>query len=165
MTKLRNQFTNFTKVGLMSVFLASAVGIVFWLTAVGEASNHFTDHPSAPFGITQGQVARLNVVNTDARDARLFDMRFLDEDGNVLKTMRVNVPAKHSFGLLLPASEIGRNEQRSQVRAVVRMRGSRSNRLLGNVEIYDQVTGATSFGLLLPASDFDPQPEPPAPQQ
>ena len=91
-------------------------------------------------------------------------MQFLDEDGNVLKTERVSVAPKHSFGLLLPASEIGGNPLRSQVRAVVRMRGSRTNRLIGNVEIYDPVTGGTSFGLLLPASDFDPQPEPPAPQ-
>lgn len=163
--KLKIQNLKFTKfVAILTVFV-SAVGIVLsHLAAASEASFNFTNHPSAPFGVAQGQIARLSVVNTDARAERLFVMQFLDEDGNVLKTSRMTVAPKHSFGLLLPASEIGRDELRSQVHAVVWMQGSRLNRLTGNVEIYDQVTGRTSFGLLLPASDFDPQPDPPAPQ-
>lgn len=164
MIKLRIRNSSFTKFGLVLAVFASAAGMVLWLTAVGEASNNFTVHPSASFGIVRGQVARLNVVNTDVREVREFVTEFLDDDGNVLKTERVSLAPKHSFGLLLPASEIVGTELRSQVRSVVRMRGSRSNRLTGSVEVYDEVTGRTSFGLLLPASDFDPQPEPPAPE-
>lgn len=163
--KLKTQKTKLIKFGLILAVFASAAGFATWhLVATSEANSHFTDHPSAPFGIAQGQVARLNVVNTDARRGQLFVVQFIDEDGNVLRTVRASVAPKHSFGLLLPASEIGRGEIRSQIRAHVRMQGSRQNRLLANVEVYDEATSRTSFGLLLPASDFDPQPEPPAPQ-
>lgn len=163
--KLKIQNAKLFKFGLILAVFASAVGIVLWnLAGTSEASLNFTDHPSAPFGIAAGQVARLNVVNADARERKLFVMQFLDEQGNILKTARATVEPKHSFGLLLPAREIGRDEIRSQIRAVVMMQGSRTNRLIGSVEVFDEATSKTSFGLLLPASDFDPQPEPPAPQ-
>ena len=152
------------KYGSGLVMLMAAFFLFRHFDGASEASQNFTDHPTASFGIAAGQVARLNVVNTNARERKIFVINFLDEDGNLLKTARATVEPKHSFGLLLPYSELERGELRTQVRAVVRMQGSRSNRLLGGVEIYDQATGRTSFGLLLPASDFDPQPEPPAPQ-
>lgn len=163
--KLKIQNAKLIRFGLIIAVFASATGVALWnLTGSSKASFNFTEHPSASFGITAGQVARLNVVNTDARERRVFVMKFLDVNGNVLKTERATVEPKHTFGLLLPASEIGRDELRSQIRAVVFMLGRRSNRLLGSVEVFDEATSKTSFGLLLPASDFDPQPEPPAPQ-
>lgn len=163
--KLKIQNAKLVKLGLSLVTFAVLTGFILWnLAPTSEAGLNLTDHPSVSFGIAAGQIARLNVVNPNARERKTFVLRFLDEDGNVLKTVRVVVEPKHSFGLLLPASEIGRGTLRTQIRAEVLMQGNRSNRLLGNVEVFDEVTGKTSFGLLLPASDFDPQPEPPAPQ-
>lgn len=154
---------NLTKITL-GISISALAALIFWaLPRVSEAGAGFTEHPSASFGLANGQVARLNVVNHDPRERKVVVMQFLDEAGNVLKTTRAAIEPKQSFGLLLPASEIGRTEARVQVRAIVRLRGSASNRLLGGVEVYDEATGRTSFGLLLPASDFDPQPEPPSP--
>lgn len=163
--KLKIQNTKLVKFGLCLAAFAVVAGFALrYLARTSEAVVNFTHHPSASFGIAAGQTARLNVVNADARERKIFVLRFLNENGSVLKTERVTVEPKHSFGLLLPASEIGRGTARAQIRAEVLMQGDRSNRLPGSVEVFDEVTGRTSFGLLLPASDFDPQPEPPAPQ-
>ncbi len=163
--KLKIQNAKSIKAGLSLAIFAIVTALVLWNWArPSEAGLNFTQHPSASFGIAAGQTARLNVVNPDARERKIVALRFLDENGGVLKTARAVVEAKHSFGLLLPASETGRGGLRTQLRAEVLMQGDRTNQLLGSVEVFDEVTGRTSFGLLLPASDFDPQPEPPAPQ-
>lgn len=163
--KLKIQNTKLVKLGFCLVALAAVASFVLrYFERASDAAINFTHHPSSSFGIVAGQTARLNVVNADARERKLFVLRFLNENGSVLKTERVTVEPKHSFGLLLPASEIGRDTVRAQIHAEVFMQGDRSNRLPGSVEVFDEATGKTSFGLLLPASDFDPQPEPPAPQ-
>lgn len=163
--KLKIQKAKVAKFVLSSVAFAVLTGFVLWnLASTSEAGANFTEHPSASFGIVSGQTARLNVVNYDARQRKTFVLRFLDEDGNVLKTIRSAVEPKHSFGLLLPASEAGDGRTRRQIRAEVLMQGDRSNRLLGNVEVFDEVTGKTSFSLILSVRDFDPQPDPPIPQ-
>lgn len=155
--------TKLTKIALSISILALTALILWNLPRVSEAGSAFTDHPSASFGLTAGQAARLSVINPDARGRKTVEMQFVDEAGNVLKTVRATIEPKQTFGLLLPYSEIGRADARVQVRATVRLRGRETNRLLGGVEVYDEATGKTSFGLLLPASDFDPQPEPPSP--
>lgn len=163
--KLKIQNAALAKLGLSLTVFAVLTGFALWNSVrPSEAGLNFTEHPSASFGVAAGQSARLNVVNPDGQERKIVVLRFLDETGNVLKTARAVVEPKHSFGLLLPASEIGRGALRTQIRAEVLMQGDRSNRLLANVEVFDEVTGRTSFGLLLPASDFDPQPEPPAPR-
>ena len=63
MTQLKIRNSKFAKFGLVIAAFVSVAGIVVWLTVVSEASNYFTEHPSAAFGIARGQVARLNVVN------------------------------------------------------------------------------------------------------
>jgi hypothetical protein len=162
--KLKIQNAGLIKSVLCLFTFAVLTGFVLWnLARASEAGLNFTEHPSVSFGMARGEIARLNVVNPDARERKTFVLRFLDENGGVLKTVRTVVEPKHSFGLLLPASEAG-GAVRTQIRAEVLMQGDLSNRLLGNVEIFDEVTGRTSFSLLLSVRDFDPQPEPPAPQ-
>jgi len=151
--EIKIQHAQAVKFGLCLIaFAVVGCAALWYLARTSEAVLSFTHHPSASFGIAAGQTARLNVVNPDARERKIVVLRFLDENGNLLKTARAVVEPKHSFGLLLPASETGRGGLRVQLRAEVLMQGDRSNRLLGNVEIFDEVTGRTSFGLLLPAS-------------
>jgi hypothetical protein len=164
--RINNRASAFTKIKaalLFTTITTAAFAVLFNLDHISEAQRGFTDHPSASFGLTPGQAARLSVVNPDARRGKTVEVQFVDEAGNVLKTTRATIEPKQTFGMLLPYGEIGRAEARVQVRATVRLRGPASNRLLGGVEVYDEATGKTSFGLLLPASDFDPQSEPPSP--
>lgn len=161
----KNTNAKLTKPAIIFAICAVALAAIFWnFTGTSRASLNFTDHPSASFGLASGQTARLNVVNPDSREPLTVRMQFLDENGNILKTVRTTVAPRQSFGLLLPYIEASRGENRTQIRAVVRMRNADNERLIGNVEVFDDATGRTSFGLLLPAKGFDPQPDPPAPR-
>lgn len=140
--------------------------VISWsLTGSAKARPAITAHPSQSFGLTSGQAARVSVVNPDLRERQSVIIQFHDENGNNIRSARAVIGPKQTFGLLLPYSEIGRAEPRVQIRAVAFLEGTDQNRLLGGVEVVDEINGRTSFGLLLPAvSEFDSQPDPPAPQ-
>lgn len=162
--KIQAKKSKLTKIAFaMTMCALTAIGFFEHFAGVGSANPNFADHPSAAFGIAGGQAAILTVVNTDASETLTVRMQFLDENGSVLKTERAIIEPRHSFGLLLPYREISRGENRMPIRAVVRAQKSRNEQLIGSVEVYDEATGKTSFGLLLPAKGFDPQPDPPAP--
>ena len=149
--------------------IALALALVAGLTALalngraqGERQNaRMSFHWSGLVGISTGETASINFVNLDRRGvvARLF---FFDEDGRVLKSEEHRVGAGHSAVLLLPYSELPGRAGRAHVRALVRL--SDPARGLSTLEVFDEATGRTSFGLLLPynVGGFDPQPDPPS---
>ncbi len=105
----------------------------------------FTKHPIWWFGIASGQTARRKIVNLDDSERRKFRLRFPDENGRVLKTVKKVIASKYSFRFLLPVSEIGL-AARKQIRVAAVLPGDRIKHLSGSGEIFDA----------FPARDFDP---------
>jgi hypothetical protein len=144
--------------------LIAASAVIFAIASYAktdERQRRASFHWSGLFGIAMGETANLNYTNGD-RDPAEVVMMFLDTSGGVIKSSRARVAPGHSFGLLLPYSETNSRAGRVQVRALVRFaRPSDSALSISSVEVFDDATGRTSFGLLLPAVGFDPQPDPP----
>lgn len=88
---------------------------------------------------------------------------FTDGAGQTLKADTVRVAAGGSAVLILPYRELGsRTGGREQIATMVRVDRPGGERIV-TLEIFDEATGWTSFGLLLPAvRGFDPQPDPPS---
>jgi len=91
------------------------------------------------------------------------ELVFTDGAGQTLKADTVRVAAGGSAVLILPYRELGsRTGGREQIATMVRVDRPGGERIV-TLEIFDEATGWTSFGLLLPAvRGFDPQPDPPS---
>jgi hypothetical protein len=116
-------------------------------------------HASSPIGLVAGQRASLQWTNLSNRQVG-YEMFFLDADGSVRKVSRGLLLPARSIALELGYSELGSRELRAHTRAVLRIIGATANALPA-LEVFDEATSKTSYGLLLPAVEFDPQPDPP----
>jgi hypothetical protein len=116
------------------------------------------------FGITLGQTAQINVVNTglqqppDPDRPLTVDVSFVDGDGSVRTQTTVDLASGQSTMLSLNGDDLLRGSGRVQLRALVRFaqppepdRGganqSRLSAIVSSVEVIDNATGRTSFVL------------------
>jgi hypothetical protein len=150
--------------------VASVTLLIFHARAQSERQNtRLSFHWSGLVGISAGETASINFVNLERNEASVR-LVFFDEEGRILKSVRQRVGAGRSAVLILPYSELGGRSGRAHLRTMVRIVDSDAGRPepggLSTLEVFDDATGRTSFGLLLPANirGFDPQPEPPSPQ-
>lgn len=106
---------------------------------------------SALAGLSEGQAASLNVINS-SREAREMQLVFIDTGGRLLKSSVARLLPGQSMSLLLSHSELRGHGGRLQIRGAVRLVDPpEPDLVISNLEIFDEVTGRTSFGLLLPA--------------
>mgnify|MGYP001278400884 CR=1 FL=1 len=141
--------------------LALALVAVIGFGAMRANAARNTVHASSPVGLAAGQRASLQWTNLGDRQVG-YEMFFLDADGRVLKVSRGLLLPARSIALELAYSELGRRTMRGHTRAVLRVIGATTTPL-PTIEVFDEQTGRTSFGLLLPAIvGFDPQPDPPS---
>jgi hypothetical protein len=136
------------------------VAIPFYAAAQGSSEEII--HPdlmlSALTGLVRGQAASLNVTNS-SREVRELQLFFIDRNGRLLKSSSARLLPGQSTSLELSHSESRSPEGRIQIRGAVRLTDPPSpdadppspDLVLRNLEIYDEATGRTSFGLLLPA--------------
>jgi hypothetical protein len=96
-------------------------------------------------GITQGQTARLSVVNVGAVDAVISTGVFQNPTPIVLTQDSFTLRPGHGKELDVKASDVAKEHfdktGRVQVRAIVR---SSSNTVRANLEVFDDQTGKTS---------------------
>lgn len=123
-------------------------------------------------GITQGQTARLNVVNLHEepnRPACELELMFLDGEGNMLAERGFMIDGGRSAFLDLDADELGgpdTREGRVPIRPVIQALGGPDTKscdgVIPTLEIFDSETGQTQ-AILNPAviKGFNPQPDPP----
>ena len=108
---------------------------------------------------TRGQAVGIHFVNV-AREPVSARMYFVDENGNVLKSASTRVVPGQAVSLNFTFGELSRTSPtRVGVRGVVVLTTPpepdtdppEPDLSLANMEVYDVLTGKTTFGLLLPA--------------
>lgn len=152
-----------TRLAALLAMLALTIVAVAGFGAMRANAARTTVHASSPVGLAAGQRASFHWTNLSNRQVG-YEMFFLDADGRVLKVSRGLLLPARSIALELAYNELGSRDLREHTRAVLRVTGATTNPI-PSIEIFDEVTGRTSFGLLLPAVvGFDPQPEPPGQQ-
>ncbi len=140
------------------------VAIPVFLAAQSRSTEVTTEPPppdlwmSGLIGLVRGQAASLSITNStrDVQEAQFF---FLDMDGNLLKTSSARIMPGQSMGLTMSRSEVRDPSLRVQVRGVVRLADPpnpdadppQPDLVLSSLEVFDESTGKTSFGLLVPA--------------
>lgn len=129
------------------------------LTAAQSTEIPDTFCVSGLIGLSRGQAVSLNFTN-NAREVTVAHFYFLDTEGRLLKSSSVRVLPGQSLGLELSYRELrGASPGRAQIRGVVRLTEPPEpdadplspDLVRSNLEIYDEATGKTAFGLLLPA--------------
>ena len=118
---------------------------------------------SSLIGLSKGESASLNVTNS-SRAIIAIRFYFIDAEGRLLKSSSARVMPGQSLSLMLPYSELRDATGRVQVRGVVRADPPgesdppsesdppcEADLVQSSLEVYDEATGKTSFGLLLPA--------------
>ncbi len=130
------------------------------------------DHNQFVVGLTSGQTARLNVLNSGAAQGIIIDWKFFDSQGRVLAEspgMQLIPPGQmRSFDLNADELNVIRDRfGRVQVLASVRAIGNLdTNNFHASLEVFDNATGKTT--VFIPAAvikGFNPQPDPPGIQQ
>lgn len=108
---------------------------------------------------SRGQAVSIDFCNVGRvmRDVRIY---FVDANGNVIKSALRRAAPGQTVDVLLNFADLPRNgPARVGVRGVVVIPGLQDGQVdtpepdlsLANMEVYDVLTGRTSFGLLLPA--------------
>jgi hypothetical protein len=120
---------------------------------------------SGLIGLNRTQAATLNFTNVD-RQLRVAHLYFLDADGASLKSSTERVMPGQSVNLMLSYSEVaGRGyDGRVQLRGVIVLADPPGESdppgevtppdpdlSISSLEVLDEATGKTSFGLLVPA--------------
>lgn len=154
--------------------IALVTGVAIW-SAWGarpaQAIQDSEDFPS-PIGITFGQTARLNVLNSGEEKGLVINWKFLDSAGRVL----ARGPEPH----LIPPGQfrsfdVNGDELnalrdrfgRIQILAVVRaLGGPDTKNLHTSLEVFDNATGkTTAFVSTAVIKGFNPRPDPPGVHQ
>ena len=131
------------------------------LSLAAQSVDEGTFRLSGLIGLSRGQAASLNVTNS-SREVKEVHFFFIDIDGRLLKSSSGRVLPGQSMAMVLSHSEIrdavGDPTGRVQVRGAVRFADPPepdadppSELVISSLEVFDEATGKTSFGLLLPA--------------
>ncbi len=108
----------------------------------------------APFSVVNSQTARINAVmgaepHLNQPCEGVIQLRFFDSTGNVLaqRTARFSPTAVESLEFMPAREAIGRMQIRADISWVNRPPGTCRGDVIGNVEVYSNVTGQTQFVL------------------
>lgn len=146
----------------MTAFVMALVGAAIW-AAWGSgrvAAIQDSEDKPPPFGLVQGQTARLTLFNSGETSVVGPEYRFLDSRGNTLAQSEEHIVVlpgqfrSFDFDLPEPIPGISDHLGRAQVRAVVTTIGNPDEKVLRvSLEVFDNATGRTSFVI-------QPTPEP-----
>ena len=151
--KIRNTRTKLIAVVIGMVALAAVWAV--WGTGRVLAIEDSEEKPP-PFGLAQGQTARLNILNSSTESGIIIiGGKFLDSAGRVLVEIKLHPisPGQFmSFDLDGDSLDVTRDRfGRTQVRAVVAAIGNPDvKNLRVSLEVFDNVTGKTSFVITPP---------------
>ena len=143
------------KVAILTAMIAAVPAITAAQTQLG--GNIYL--MSRLINFSRGQAVGIDFCNVDrvARDIRMY---LVDANGNVLQSANKRVAPGQTVGIWFEFSQLPRtSSMRVGVRGVVVLaqppdpdaQPPDPDLSLANMEVYDVLTGRTSFGLLLPA--------------
>jgi hypothetical protein len=147
--KTRN--TRIKLIALVTTLVAAAAVLAAWGAGRVAAIQDSEDKPP-PFGLAQGQTARLTLFNSGDLAVVGPEYKFLDSRGNTLAQSAERIVIEpgqfQSFDFDLPDPPPGILDpfSRIQVRAVVTTIGNPDVKdLRVSLEVFDNATGKTSF--------------------
>lgn len=134
-----------------TIALSVALLIITAQASMAQVNPRLAINYSGIIAIAPGESASLNVTNLDS-ELTVARLVFVDAEGNELKSMMARVAGGRSAMLTLNYSELGDRTGRAHIAAVlVRPSQEAEKQLTSIVEVFDNNSGKTSFGLLLPA--------------
>jgi hypothetical protein len=120
-----------------------ALLLAFLTLGVSEAQAIIVIDGGFPVGITFGQTARVNILNTSDGAIIVIDGgKFVDSDGNVIAEFRGTIGPGKMMSFDLNADDIVRESNRIQIRVVFSANNSRS--LVTSMEVFENATGKTT---------------------
>jgi hypothetical protein len=113
---------------------------------------------SGLINFTKGQAVGIHLCNID-KVARDVTLNFVDANGNLLKTSSERVAPGQAVSLNFTYGELPRGSSpRMGIRGIIAIADPptdvdppQSDLSLGSMQVYEVLTGKTTFGLLLPA--------------
>jgi hypothetical protein len=106
------------------------------------------DHP---VGITFGQTARINLLNTSDRAFVIEGSKFFDSDGNILAEFgRQVIEAGKIMSFDLNADDIIRERNRIQIRSVIESPEPHLRGVVISVEVFNNADGKTTVFVIGP---------------
>lgn len=149
---------NHTIVRWLSTVTAVSTLAATLAVSMPSRAEAFDPQPDPPVrfgmvGLTRGQTARLNAVNTGNPDesACPVELSFVDSMGNTVGIVPCIIPPGEADFLDLDAASLGRPETRVQIRATVAIGGPRrrevkacAKNLRLTLEVFDTDTGKTA---------------------
>lgn len=171
--KTRISFSNASAAAVVLLGIIAAT-ITTWNTPQAKAlSQHVEPLAFGMFGITHGQTARLNVVDTSVINSdvppgpcRAVELMFIDAGGNVRgRSVECLMPSRAAF-LDLNGSFLEMSSLHIEIRAKVQVlepdRNGHPFNLVSTVEVFDNETGKTSFVMSHPKKGDDSKVDNPA---
>ena len=142
---------NYGSLKLIAIVLVLAAAAIVWTSLPPRQVHAIQDSEDfpPPFGLAQGQTARLTLFNSGDTAIQDPDYRFLNSRGDVLAQSAERIVIRpgqfRSFDFDLPNPPPGIVDffGRAQVRVAVRNPDIKNLRV--SVEVFDNATGRTSF--------------------
>jgi hypothetical protein len=146
-TKMKNRSR---RTILIVVALAVALGAILASWNARRVDALAEDHNQFVVGLTSGQTARLNVLNSGEEIGLIINWKFFDSQGRVLAQSpeRQLIPPGQMMAFDLNADELNAPRDRFgriQIRAVAQSVGNQNdNDLRVSLEVFDNATGKTT---------------------
>jgi hypothetical protein len=100
---------------------------------------------SRPVGITFGQTARVNILNTGDRAIIIIGGKFLDSDGNVIAEFRGTIDPGKTMSFDLNGDTVPRTENRIEIHVVIE--GPIPHLTVISLEVFNNADGRTTVFL------------------
>ena len=97
-----------------------------------------------PVGITFGQTARVNVLNTGDRAFIIDGGKFLDSDGNVIAEFRGTIDPGKTMSFDLNGDTVPRTENRIEIHVVIEGPEPHLKRAVFSMEVFNNADGKTT---------------------
>ena len=102
---------------------------------------------SRPVGITFGQTARVNILNTGDRAFIIDGGKFLDSDGNVIAEFRGTIDHGKTMSFDLNGDTVPRTENRIEIHFVIEGPVPHLKGALISLEVFNNADGRTTVFL------------------